>query len=220
MKPDTRQDELLKHYLSKVFLYRETYEEVYDHVISALHELPATQSFQDTVNDIISRDFGGHNNLITMENNCKKAMGKELRNKQFGYFVSFFEFPYLLLVLGASFGLYLIATKSLLSMHTIKWVFGGMALLPYVVIPIRLFYTGYIFGETKRSIRDNTMNNLSMLPMRVFFAAGALYVINGLFATAFYLGPAMVTIGAVMYTVYFLAYFKLSKDEIKVRMIK
>ncbi len=63
MKLDARQDELLKHYLRKVFLYRETYEEVYDHMISALEERPYTVSFQYAVNDIIRRDFGGHNNL-------------------------------------------------------------------------------------------------------------------------------------------------------------
>jgi hypothetical protein len=219
MKLDARQDELLKHYLRKVFLYRETYEEVYDHMISALQERPYTQSFQDAVNDIIRRDFGGHNNLISMEKNCKKAMVKELRNKQFGYFVSFFKFPQLLLVLGFSVGVYLIMSKSLLSPHTLRWIFWGMGLLPYFAIPLRFFYTGYVFGETKRSIRDSMMGDLSMLPMRVFIAASALYVINGLYATAFYPSPVMITIGVVIYALYFLAYFKLSKDEIKVRMV-
>jgi hypothetical protein len=219
MKLDARQDELLKHYLRKVFLYRETYEEVYDHMISALQERPYTQTFQDAVNDIIRRDFGGHNNLISMENNCKKAMVKELRNKQFGYFISFFKFPYFLLVLGFSLGVYLVMSKSLLSPHTVRWIFWGMALLPYVVIPLRFFYTGYLFGETKRSIRDNMMGDLSMLPMRVFFAVAALFVINGKYNPAYHASTLMVTMGVVIYAIYFLAYFKLSKDEVKVRMI-
>ncbi|GAA3966403.1 hypothetical protein [Mucilaginibacter dorajii] len=219
MKLDARQDQLLKHYLRKVFLYRETYEEVYDHMISALQEQPYTQTFQDAVNDIIRRDFGGHNNLISMENNCKKAMVKELRHKQFGYFISFFKFPYLLLVMGFSLGVYLMMSRSLLSPHTLRWIFWGMALLPYVAIPLRFFYTGYLFGETKRSIRDSMMGDLSMLPMRVFIAVSVLYVINGLYTTAFYPGALMITIGVVIYTIYFLAYFKLSKDEVKVRMI-
>ncbi len=219
MKLDARQDELLKHYLRKVFLYRETYEEVYDHMVSALQERPYTGSFQDAVNDIIRRDFGGHSNLIVMEKSCKKAMVKELRNKQFGYFAEFFKFPHLLLVLGFSVGVYLIFDKSLLSPHTVRWMFWGMALLPYFVIPLRFFYTGYVFGETKRSIRDNMMADLSMLPMRVFFAVVAMFVINGMYNAAYHPSTLMVTIGVVFYTLYFLAYFKLSKYEIKVSMI-
>ncbi len=216
---NTTQDNELKAYLREVFLYRETYEEVYDHIISALQERPYTQLFQNAVNDIIRRDFGGHNNLIDMERNCKKAMVKELRNKQFGYFISFFRFPHLLLVLGLSAGVYLIASKSLLSPHTVRWIFWSMALLPYIAIPLRFFYTGYLFGETKRSIRDNMMGDLSMLPMRVFCAVAAIFVINGMYNAAYYTSAPMITIGVVVYALYFLAYFKLSKDEVKVRMI-
>jgi len=75
MTPDARQDELLKRYLRKVFFYRETYEEVYDHMLSALQVQPAGIPFEAAVNNIICNDFGGHNNLLVMERNCKKSDG-------------------------------------------------------------------------------------------------------------------------------------------------
>ncbi|UOE48162.1 hypothetical protein MTO98_27495 [Mucilaginibacter sp. SMC90] len=219
MKPDARQDELLKYYLRKVFIYRETYEEVYDHIISALQNKPGDYSFETAVNQIIHVDFGGHNRLISLERDCKKAMERDLRKKQFNYFISFFKFPAVIFVACFAWGLYQILNKELLSNHTIKWLFWGMTLLPYFVIPLRYYFTGYVFGDTKRSIRDSMMANLSMLPIRIFCAACALLVTGVINGIRFKPDVILVTAGMVLFAVYFLAFFKLSKEEFKVNMI-
>ena len=218
MKPDARQDELLKHYLRKAFLYRETYEEIYDHIISALAAKPAA-SFQSAVNDIIRDDFGGHDQLIKLERNCKKAMEKDLRRKQFNYFISFFKFPQVLYVLLSALIVYLLLSKSMLSDQTIKWMFWGMTLLPYFVIPLRYYITGYVFGDTKRSIRDSMMGNLSIFPLRVFCIGCALLVTGVINGIRFKPDVTFVTAGVVLFALYFLAFLKLSREEFKVSMI-
>lgn len=219
MKPDARQDELLKHYLRKAFLYRETYEEIYDHILSALQSRPNSISFEKAVNDIIVEDFGGHNRLVNLERDCKKAMVRDLRKKQFSYFISFFKLPNAMFIAIGAIIIYLVLSKSMLSDHTLKWMFWGMALLPYFVIPLRYYFTGYVFGDTKRSIRDRMMGDLSMLPLRVFCAVCALYLIGKINGFVFKPDVTLITAGVVLFAVYFLAFYKLSREEFKVNMI-
>jgi uncharacterized membrane protein len=220
MKPDARQDDLLKQYLRKAFIYREIYEEVYDHIISALDSRTPAASFQSVVNDIIRDDFGGHDQLIKLERNCKKAMEKDLRRKQFNYFILFFRFPNVIYVLVATVAIYQLLSKSMLSDQTIKWLFWGMTLLPYFVIPLRYYVTGYVFGDTKRSIRDSMMGSLSMFPLRTFCIACALLVTGVINGVSFAPSITLITVGVVLFAVYFLAFLKLSREEFKVSMIK
>lgn len=220
MKPDARQNEVLKQYLRKVFLYRETYEEVYDHMVSALQSQPDNTSFETAVNQIICEDFGGHDRLINLERDCKKAMERDLRKRQLNYFLSFFKFPTVLLVAGFAVILYQILNGALLSNHTIRWLFWGMTLLPYFAVPLRYYFTGYVFGDTKRSIRDSMMGSLSMLPLRVFCAAFALSVTGVINGISFKPDVTLITAGVVLFAIYFFAFFKLSREEFKVNVIR
>jgi len=147
-------------------------------------------------------------------------MVADLQKKQFNYFLSFFKFPFVLYVLGFAIGFYLILTKNVIPQQNLKWIFWVMTLLPYLVIPMRYFFTGYVFGDTKKSIRDNMMESLSMLPVRVFCACGALFLIGSLKPIYDSTGVYIITLGVVLYAVYFLAYFKLSKSEFEISMIK
>lgn len=58
MKPTLQQGEILKKYLREALLYRETYEEVYDHVLTSLAQKSEESSFQNAVNEILNDDFG------------------------------------------------------------------------------------------------------------------------------------------------------------------
>jgi hypothetical protein len=71
MKLTEQEDQFLKQYLSKVLKYRETYDELYDHIITALSHRATITSFEETIADIISDDFGGPGNLLKLEKASK-----------------------------------------------------------------------------------------------------------------------------------------------------
>ena len=214
MKPDTRQDESLKKYLLGELTYQETYEEVYDHVLSALQNVPVSVPFEVAVNTIIKDDFGGPGNLIKVEEACKKAIIKDVRRQQLNYFVSFFKFPNLLYLIGFSVLVYLILAITPLTRFTVTLLFLALAFIPNLVLPLKYFSTHYIWGNTKRSVLNNTMGNLGLFLFRIFWAGISLLIIakNGFnFQNNF--DPFYVTIGVVLFVVYTLAFYRLSKNK-------
>jgi hypothetical protein len=220
MKLDARQDELLKHYLRKVFLYRETYEEVYDHIISALQHQPDAGSFERQVNTIIHDDFGGHNNLVRMEANAKKAIVKDVRRHQLKCFLSFLKFPNLLYVLLFAIAIYRVLAITPLNQFNIRMIFLVLSFVPMFAMPLRYFFTGYVFGDTKRSVKDNTMSDWSMLLFRIFCAGNVIMLLNHQYFFINGFNLFWLTGGVVFYAIYTLSFFKLSKSEFKVSVIK
>jgi hypothetical protein len=94
MKPNQKQKLWLQSYLGAVLKYRETYEEVYDHVLLALENRHQEKFFEGTVNAIINEDFGGVNGLFAMERNCENAMVKQY----WRLFSSYLKLPYLICI--------------------------------------------------------------------------------------------------------------------------
>ncbi len=74
MKPTSEQKQWLKDYLHKVMTYRETYEEVYDHMLLSIENHPAKEYFATVVVDIVENDFGGIDGLAELEENCRQAV--------------------------------------------------------------------------------------------------------------------------------------------------
>lgn len=220
MTPNTRQDEDLKTYLRKAFLYRETYEEVYDHIISALQNQADGISFENAVNDIIRNDFGGHQNLVNIEANSKRAIRRDIRRQQSVFFWSFFKFPNFIYVLILALITYKLLVLLPLTTNIIRGIFLLLSFLPWFAMPLRYYLTGYIFGDTKRSVKDNTMSTWSMVPFQVFCADNIIMIINNdrHFINGFNL--LWVTIGVVLFIVYAIAFFKLSRAEFKVKVTK
>ncbi len=102
MKPSEQQLKVLQAYLYKTLSYRETYEEIYDHILSAVEFQPGNISFEDAVNNIIRNDFGSPENLLKIEKDIKNALVKDAVRKYFTYLSACFKFPGMLYtVMGA-----------------------------------------------------------------------------------------------------------------------
>src|ERR1700712_617002 len=71
MKLRSDQEILLKKLLSDVILYRETYEEVYDHVLTALEEQPEVTNIAKQARQVLNDDFGGYSGISKMEHHRK-----------------------------------------------------------------------------------------------------------------------------------------------------
>jgi len=76
MKLTEQQDIYLKEYLRKALKYRETYNEVYDHMLTALTNKTGDAPFEQIVDEIIRYDFGGRDSLAMLEVAAKKSNSK------------------------------------------------------------------------------------------------------------------------------------------------
>ena len=110
MKPTEEQIKGLQAYLRKTLHYKESYEEVFDHIISALADKPAGVNFQQTVNDIIRADFGSHKNLLQVEEGIGAAITADTYKRFHSYITDLIRLPTIFYLAGAAFAIYWLYT--------------------------------------------------------------------------------------------------------------
>jgi len=180
MKPNREQKQWLQEYLRGVLTYRETYEEVYDHVLSALENRPVQKSFEGMINDIIAADFGGCSGLMLLDDVFKNGVVTEIRY-QYNSFFRWLKIPLVIYIIAAA----LIAYFAITSVKHVFFAFipAGilhtygyllllpvvMVIIPFLILAIRGFNIGYTFGDTKTSVKDSIFRRLAYLPVRVLF---------------------------------------------------
>jgi hypothetical protein len=224
MKPDQQQIKVLQDYLHETLTYREAYEEVYDHILTALEHHPDNISYQDAINNIIRNDFGDHKNLLKIEKVNKAALVRESLNKYVSFFLGYFKFPGV--IYTATYGLliYYFLTRVNLGMVALVSILLIITMVvPGVIIMVRLFNTGYFLDTTRKSARDKMFENFAGGPVRVLIAlhtwifatsSGYGYKIS-VFGAWYNLHPYIITIILMLCTIYNLALYKLYKDEFK-----
>jgi hypothetical protein len=67
MKPNIEQEKIIGQVLRGALKFKDTYDEVYDHILSALDTLPGDVHFTDALYDIMANDFGGVKGLKKIE---------------------------------------------------------------------------------------------------------------------------------------------------------
>ena len=179
MKPTEQQLKVLQEYLHKTLNYRETYEEIYDHILSALEFQPGAISFQDAVNAIILNDFGGHENLLKVEKAQKDALVSDMYKKYKSYLISYFKLPNLIYLLLAWAAAYFNFTHIVINMVWLAIAAFIAILVPYVIYLLRYYTTGYILGTTQKSAKDKSFETLASVPIRAFVILNALAVWSG-----------------------------------------
>jgi len=91
MNLNEQEDRLLRRYLNNTMQYRETQQEVYDHIVSALEsrkQLP--EDFGEAVTNIIREDFGGQAKLAKLEKTARWSATKSLMKRQIRLVGSYF----------------------------------------------------------------------------------------------------------------------------------
>ncbi|MEO8886013.1 MAG: hypothetical protein ABI367_08115 [Mucilaginibacter sp.] len=167
MTPSPEQLKLLQDNLRKVLTYRETYEEVYDHILSALANEPDNINIGDALNKIIQNDFGGYEKLSRLEKTIKRALVKDTLRKYSFFLISYFEFPVLIYTVGLS--LLFIYFSLIIKVNYLSWsiLFSIPIFAPGIIVNIRHFKKGYILGDTKQSARDRIFRTISRIPMQI-----------------------------------------------------
>jgi hypothetical protein len=181
MKPTDQQQQWLKEYLNGVLIYRETFEEVYDHVITGLTTKTDIVSFEHSVNDIINNDFGGYEQLPKLEKAAKKAATKNSIKVFLTHFAGYFKFPSLLYVIAASVVTYYL----ILYLQIFSWNLWEILLLGVVIQIVPVFWggnkifsalktrynqTGEVFNHTqiKPSLKDGFFKRMAVTPFYLF----------------------------------------------------
>ncbi|MBC7401119.1 MAG: hypothetical protein H7289_14365, partial [Mucilaginibacter sp.] len=85
MKPNQEQLTAIENILGQVSKYRETYDELYDHILSALETVPDDVPFIDALHNIVENELGGGPGIAVIEAKYKKATLKEIGKKYLKY---------------------------------------------------------------------------------------------------------------------------------------
>lgn len=218
MKLTFKQEEQLKKYFSGIFLYRETYFEVLDHMFCALERMDSAVNFQNAVNGIINEDFGGHNKLRTLDADARKLAFMEGKHRYWKYFKDGFKGinAALMILLGITF--YVLNVPALINNDVTYHL-----LLPAVGISgameiYRYFKQGVVFRSLKRSAKDGLFSMLSGIPVRLYLAAIMFRLIDqhSNLGVPHQANAFIVALLLVMWVAYIRAFAKMYRDEFKV----
>jgi len=167
MQPTPEQQLWLKDYLHKVMVYRETYEEVYDHMLLAIENHPEQQYFATTVLDILDNDFGGSNGLLALEENCRQTVEATAQAQFRDNFKRWFISPLVVVTAAMFMGLFYVQYANIDLGGTLFFLFMFLLALPTIILSIRGFRVGRIYGNTKTSIRDGIFRKITFKANRV-----------------------------------------------------
>lgn len=222
MKPSLQQEENLRIYLRKVLLYRETFEEIFDHIITALEEKNEGLSFQEAVNQIINDDFAGGKGLVEMEKKCYQSIADETIGQQWNYLKSNFKFPNLIYTLILFLTIYFIVSEIAFAPFIIAFLVTTGIVVPIIFRLTRYFYIGYFTLDTKSSIKDKIMKKIAAIPA-MLINPGMMFIwiflLNrntnnlNLLVTDH---AIIVTFIITMFILYVISFVRLSRNEFKV----
>jgi len=197
MKLTDEQDKYLQTYLRKALKYRETYHEVYDHMLVALTNSNPDVPFEASIEIIINTDFGGSANLPKLEQDAKRAAAKRMVISFLKHFISPLKFPKLLYTVAAVVAFYYFAAHVPLPR---VFLFGVFILS--IIVPVFVVFSGSrevfdvlrdsepdkmreVFLTHKKSLKDDTIGKLTGLPVLAFIIASIWHGTGTVFITSF-----------------------------------
>lgn len=223
MTPTPAQEKLLKEYLRKILDYRETCDEFYDHILTAIAHSGSGATFEQQINEVINQDFCGAKNLRKVESSFKKNATGVYFKKYLASVLYFLRFPRLIYLLTFSLCIYLIRDLIQLPYEIFLWLYFAHYGLIFGYYLFRQFKIGSRFRDRKKSITDTAFSRLLNFPVQIFIASLLLYNLRNMAGiTNFkilyfpdYYSAAALSIGLTIYLLHTIAILKLLKDEFK-----
>jgi len=160
MKPTLQQEENLKAYLSDILKYRETIDEVYDHVLSAVEGRPENVWFQDAVNQVLNDDFGGGKGLVKMEKQHLRDASWEGYVKMFKSLKANFQFPNIFYTLTLFYIINYVIQNIHINYTKAIIIFPCSAIFFLLLGLTRKFFIGYFTGDKRKSISDVVIDKI------------------------------------------------------------
>ncbi|MES2376151.1 MAG: hypothetical protein V4553_06225 [Bacteroidota bacterium] len=215
MRPNQEQLTTIENILGDVSKYRETYEELYDHILSALEGVPDDMPFADALYNIVENELGGGRGIALIEAKYKKAAIKEIAKKYFKYFGQYLVSPYMVGVIALTGMLYW-----LINGETIRqiWVTVLCFISNTIVIRVRERWINKTINPYgKNSVIKIVYPYICMFPMILSVVLDLIHIALS-FVGLPYVDPRLYIALVVFFInlVNMLAYYRLCKDEFKV----
>jgi len=195
--------------------FKETYYEVYDHILTTLEAYEENDlEFDVLIEQIINEDFGGMEMLLTMEEEREAIVVKQVRARHWHHIMSYFRLPlFIVTLLATGLAFYLGAYVSRNSVMVMVVVTVIVPIIPYLSKLLNLEYKASIKdGVVKEAgFRGMLILNLVLYTPLIFFNDASYHFFNQVHI-------ALTTFVAVLFTVNCLSFIKLYRDEFKMKI--
>lgn len=202
--------------LSYAVKYQETYDELYDHVISTIENLDGVYT-DVTLDGVIESGFGGYNNLKAIERNSAKIAGKAMQIRHWQNINCFFNWPTVLLTTIITIIGYYICIDSLNRKHLLQFTTTCAALpLLYLAFKMMLnkYKAWYLNDYKKPSIKDSYIFMAAILSNSIInvltFVANRTVIMNGAISLLIF----------VCYVIYVMSFFKLYREAYRLNFAR
>jgi hypothetical protein len=210
--------EQLKIILWNYIKFQETYNEVYDHVLTALESKhDATLSFEANALAVITADFGGILKLKDLERRGIKAIHNQVARKHIHNALNYFKFPSIAYTALLTILTYYVANTKFISVVLLAAVF--IMLTPTILVGVRVVKKALSEKTGKPSIKDNMFNLTGIYGVVLYNAINATAITRHLKLhqlSQWHIGAIVLVI--LFYTIYGLSFIKLYRDEVKTQM--
>lgn len=227
MKLSEEQIDNVNVLVSNEVKYQETYQEVFDHMLSAMEARNSMPDLQKAYREILEEDFGGHGGLEELEYVQNTSLKDAMEEKRIDYLANFLKWPGILIPL-------LIAVICYYGIHASKffvlWLYLGvftMVMVPFIFIGI-----GNLIIRLKKSSKKKSIKNNSLRAMgnRLFLYYIGMTIMGNFFKILFhylfrlekrtlFVIDAIIIVAIFLYTFLFaIAAFKAYKYEFKMRL--
>lgn len=167
MKLTPLQKKEIEHYIKAASKYRETYNEVYDHVLNAVENLDEPYQLE-TVGRIIKEDFGTFKEIKKMENRLFSKMKWKYLKSVFLNMITFKKLSdvgYDFLLVLFCFLLYIYISRN---QTNISLLYIFVMSLSYLIAVVWLIINKHIKFRLDRSAKGEIVGWLLLLPFAFF----------------------------------------------------
>ncbi|MGY3213260.1 hypothetical protein [Mucilaginibacter sp. HD30] len=211
----------LNNFLNKELVYRETYNEMQDHILSALEEYPDNATFETAFHDIINTQFSGIAGLRAIDRQYRKHGVTEMRKKYLNHIANMFKAPSVFWLSITSISAYFLFNY--LQKSSYWTVFLCVAVVPGLINGFRYIRMGYFYGTIKRSVSDDGFRLLKYLPglLFTFFMFFHFVLLNE--KPNVWINTVQPGAASIVFMIYFLHavfFFKMYKEEFKVNIAR
>jgi hypothetical protein len=218
MKPSQEQLTAIEDILGNASKYRETYEELYDHILSALETVPDDVPFIGALYNIVENGLGGKSGISLIEEKYRKVAVKEIAKKYLTYFGRYLISPLILVIIAGTALLYwvLVMVQSPTAHFLLMIMIMNIGYLPLrfrryeVAKAQRLGYHG------KSSIVSIAYPVFRYAPVYFYAVIGLCYFLVNVRANPNTLTAPIISTIFFISTVNALTFYRLCKDEFEV----
>ncbi|MES2426736.1 MAG: hypothetical protein V4560_07160 [Bacteroidota bacterium] len=222
MQPNQEQQEFISKRLRSVLKYKDTYEEVYDHILTALEIVPDDGHFFNTVDNIITNELGGAKGIKRIEAKYMKWAIKQFIKDYFSLFVGCLTSAITPIIIAGTVGFYLLVHNIAYNDSSFTPIEMLVCLLPSItqgtlVIKKRVFGTDNVkvtpdyMADARTYVQSVNTGWLGMVIILLDSVTKLLYIYIPK-SLQFNLGAYPLTLLFFIAIIHSITYYKLFKD--------